>query len=97
MGFYYMDVWMIGVWLINLILAYLVYKDAGKRGMNGVLWGILVALPWIGIVFLFVYLITREEKYLSSEGSHIKTLEERYARGEITREDYLRMKEDMKK
>ncbi|MCJ7445728.1 MAG: hypothetical protein MUO26_14605 [Methanotrichaceae archaeon] len=40
--------------------AYLVYKDAEKRGKNGLLWGLAVLVPWLGISFLILYLILRE-------------------------------------
>jgi putative membrane protein len=95
---WFMGPWMIGIWLIFLVIAYLVYKDAETRGMNGVLWFVLVVLPWIGIIFLIAYLIIREQKQLPSGGrTPAEILEERYAKGEITREEYLRMKEDLKK
>ena len=42
-------------WLINLLLAVWVTLDANKRGMNGVLWGILVFFTCV--VGLIVYLI----------------------------------------
>jgi putative membrane protein len=66
--------------------------------MNGVLWFVLVVLPWIGIIFLIAYLIIREQKQPPPGGrTPAEILEERYAKGEITREEYLRMKEDLKK
>lgn len=89
--------WMIGYWVIFVIIGILVYKDAENRGMNGLLWFILVILPWIGILFLIIYLIVREDK--TSQGTPQKSanaiLDERYARGEITQEDYNRMKRDI--
>ncbi len=89
--------WIIGLWLVFLIIAFLVYKDAENRGMNGLLWFVLVILPWVGILFLIIYLIFREEK--SSEGANQKSadiiLDERYARGELTQHEYLRMKNDI--
>ncbi|UCE74126.1 MAG: SHOCT domain-containing protein [Methanomassiliicoccales archaeon] len=89
--------WMIGYWVVFVIIGILVYKDAEKRGMSGLLWFILVILPWIGILFLIIYLIVREDK--TTPNAQYKSanvlLDERYARGEITREDYLRMKKDI--
>jgi len=51
-GIPFMGYMMIGVWLVFIVIAFLVYQDANKRGMNGLLWFILVILPMIGIVFL---------------------------------------------
>jgi hypothetical protein len=42
-------------WLLNLILAVWVTLDANRRGMNGVLWGVLVFFTCV--VGLIVYLI----------------------------------------
>ena len=91
--------------ILSVIMAYLVYKDAEKRGMNGLLWGLPVLVPWIGILFLILYLIMRDSgKHFAAEGrSEItkttaeEVLDERYARGEVAREVYLQMKEDLKK
>jgi membrane protein DedA with SNARE-associated domain len=45
-------VWiLIGIW---------VYRDAESRGMNGVLW--LIVLILTGIVGLIIYLVVRKEK-----------------------------------
>jgi putative membrane protein len=96
--------------LISLAVAYLVYKDAEKRGMNGLLWGLPILIPWVGILFLILYLILRDsghriaaiEKTGPESSAVAKTtaeelLDERYAKGEVDRETYLRMKEDLKK
>lgn len=95
----FMWFWMIGVWLVFVVTAFLVYKDAEKRGMDGTLWFVLVILPMVGILFLIIYLIIREEKTLrdTSQKSANAILNERYARGEITKGEYQRMKKDIKK
>ena len=90
------------IWLVSVAIAYLVYKDAEKRGMNGLLWGLPILIPWIGILFLILYLILRDSGYRAAGGANAKTsseeiLDERYAKGEITRELYLQMKEDIKR
>ena len=61
-------------------------------------------IPWIGILFLILYLILRDSgRHIAAEiSAPAKTtaeevLDERYARGELTREIYLQMKEDLKK
>ena len=87
------------VWAIFLIIGYMVYQDAEKRGMNGALWFILVIIPWIGFISLLLYVIIRETSTTQRESKH-KTpeeiLDERYAKGEISREEYLKMKEDLR-
>ena len=98
LGIPFMGIWMLGLWLVLVFIAFLVYKDAEDRGMNGLLWFILVVLPWVGILFLIIYLIVRESKSTSAvpQKSANAILDERYARGEITRDDYHRMKKDLK-
>jgi putative membrane protein len=87
-------------WLILfLVIAYLVYQDANKRGMNGILWGVLVLIPMVNILFLILYIIIRETSALRSvsEGNTaIDILKERYAKGEITSEQYKTMVEEIK-
>jgi len=94
----YMGFWWIGIWIIQFIIAFLVYKDAEKSDKNGLLWFILVILPWVGILFLIGYLVIRREKTEAKEAINNadKIIEERYAKGEITREEYLEIKNDMK-
>lgn len=49
------------IWLIiSILLCVWVYRDAESRGMNGVLWLIVVLIG--GIIGLIVYLIVRKEK-----------------------------------
>ncbi len=95
---FFMGFWGILFWAILLIIGILVYQDAEKRGMNGALWFILVIIPWIGIISLLIYLVIRETATTSTavrRKTPIEILEERYARGEISREEYLRMKKDL--
>ncbi len=104
-GFPFMGGGSIFTILLSVVVAYLVYKDAEKRGMNGLLWGLPVLVPWIGILFLILYLIMRDSgRHIVAEGSTAparttaeEVLDERYAKGEVTREVYLQMKEDLKK
>ena len=91
-------------WVVSLAIAFLVYKDAEKRDMNGLLWGLPILIPWIGILFLILYLILRDsgrkivaESSLTAKTTAEEVLDERYAKGELTRELYLQMKEDLKK
>jgi len=49
------------IWLvIAILLCIWVYRDAESRGMNGVLWLIVVLIA--GIIGLIVYLVVRKEK-----------------------------------
>lgn len=49
------------VWfIIAILLCIWVYRDAESRGMNGVLWLIVVLIA--GIIGLIVYLVVRKEK-----------------------------------
>ncbi|HPS91830.1 MAG TPA: SHOCT domain-containing protein [Methanothrix sp.] len=91
-------------WLVSIAIAYLVYKDAEKRNMNGLLWGLPILIPWVGILFLILYLIMRDGGHNTAEKSSTparttaeQVLDERYAKGELTREIYMQMKEDLGK
>ena len=95
-GWPFMAFWMIGLWLILAIVAILVYFDAEKRGMNGLLWLVLLLIPMFALVALVIYLVIRESGPHAPGGKSAGALlDERYARGEISREEYLRMKEDL--
>ena len=98
-GIPFMGFWWILVWVVQFVIAFLVYRDAERRENNGLLWFVLVVIPWVGIVFLVIYLIIREEKNENKElvDDAQKILDERYATGEITRREYLQAKEDIEK
>lgn len=82
-------------WIVLfLIIGFLVYQDANKKGMNGLLWFILVIIPMVGWIFLIIYLIVRETAG-KTEKRALEVLKERYARGEITEEEYRRMKREL--
>ena len=72
-------------------------------GMMGHGWGpsILLWLVLIGVIAYGAYLFLSGSKVKESaappQGRAIEVLNERYAKGEITREDYLRMKEELQK
>ena len=106
--FPFMGLGSIFVWIVFLVIAYIVYKDAESRGLNGLLWGLPILIPWLGVVFLILYLILREDKRFvnSASKTHIETktekspseiLDERYARGELAREQFMQMKDDIRK
>jgi heme/copper-type cytochrome/quinol oxidase subunit 2 len=49
------------VWfIVAILLCIWVYRDAERRGMNGVLWLIIVLIA--GIIGLIIYLIVRKDK-----------------------------------
>ena len=99
-GIPFMWFWMLGIWAVFVVIAIIVYKDAEERGMNGLLWLLLLIIPFppLQVFALVVYLVLREERARTTTPlkSAPAILEERYARGEITRDEYLRMKEDIK-
>jgi putative membrane protein len=96
LGIPFMGFMMIGYWLIFIVIALLVYKDAEERKMNGLLWFVLVLLPWIGLLFLVFYIIIRTDNVVVGQTkSPGAILDDRYAKGEISRDEYLRMKKDM--
>ena len=98
-GIPFFGFWWIAVWFVQLILALLVYKDAEKQEKNRLLWFILVILPWIGILFLIGYLVVRSEETDTKEAAENaqRIIDERYAKGEITRAEYQQMKKDIEK
>ncbi|MDQ3955919.1 MAG: SHOCT domain-containing protein [Actinomycetota bacterium] len=51
--------------------------------------GILQALFWIGVLVVGVNVLFRRRPQGRSAGVALRILEERYARGEIAREEYL--------
>jgi putative membrane protein len=66
--------------------------------------GFWTSIIWLIIIIAIAYLIYRlikSEKILAPSGPSIKSAEdilaERYAKGELTREQFMQMKEDLKK
>ena len=85
-------------WIVFLAIGYLVYQDANKRGMNGLLWFILVILPMVGIIFLILYIVIRETSHPAQTAEQSKALEilkERLAKGKITGEEYRKLKAEL--
>jgi putative membrane protein len=96
-GIPFFGYWFIFLWVLQFIIAFMVYRDAEKRNMNSVLWFVLVILPWIGIFFIIGYLILRDEGEDSKESmdAAMIILDERYAKGEITRKEYFETRKDI--
>ena len=65
----------------------------------GLLWPIIVIV--VVVVAYLIYKLIKNEKILAPSRSVIRSAEdilsERYAKGELTREQYMQMKEDLKK
>jgi len=54
-------------------------------------------IPWLGAIFLILYLILRDGGQLAARKTRtLDILDERYAKGELTRDQYLSMKDDTK-
>jgi putative membrane protein len=99
LGIPYIVFWWLSAWFVQLGLAFMVYKDAENKDKNGPFWFILSIIPWIGFLFLIGYVVIRGEeadiKEADEEAQRI--LDERYAKGEISRTEYLQMKKDIQK
>jgi putative membrane protein len=80
---------MLILWLVQLVIAYFIYKDAKDQKMSAPLWFILVIIPCFGYLIAVLYVIIREvRKPLEPEKRPLDLLKERYARGEITGEEF---------
>ena len=53
-------VFMIVVWLVQVLIAFLIYRDAREKKMLAPVWGILAILPMFGYLVDVLYLIIRE-------------------------------------
>ena len=51
---------MIGLWVIQLLLVFLIYRDAKEQKMLAPVWTILGILPFFGYLTDLLYLIIRE-------------------------------------
>ena len=51
---------MIGLWVIQLLIAFLIYRDAKEQKMLAPVWTILAILPFFGFLTDILYLIIRE-------------------------------------
>ncbi len=79
-------------------------NDTEHHPMDGwSMWGgwwfwIIVLIVVVGIIAVLIYLSNKEDrnKGMKSKSAE-KLLDERYARGEITKEEYRKMKKEMKK
>jgi hypothetical protein len=51
---------MIAVWIVQLLIAFLIYRDAKEQKMLAPVWVILAILPMFGYLVDVLYLIIRE-------------------------------------
>ena len=84
---------MIIIWLVQLVIAFLVYKDAKEQKMSPLLWFILVIVPMFGFLVATIYVIIRAFRMpMEAQKNPLDILKERLAKGEITTEEYERRK-----
>ena len=85
-------------WLVQLAIAYFVYKDAKEQKMSAPLWFILVILPMFGFLIAILYAIIREVRMpVETKNTPLDILKARFAHGEITPEEYEKGKEVLMK
>jgi hypothetical protein len=51
---------MFAVWIVQLLIAYLIYRDAKEQKMLAPVWAILAILPMFGYLVDVIYLVIRE-------------------------------------
>ena len=66
-------------------------------GTFGWIYMLLFWVLFISAIVLFVSLVTRSAGWAAKHRTPLDILKRRYARGEITREQYERMKDDLMK
>jgi putative membrane protein len=80
---------MLGIWIVQLIIGYLIFRDAQDKKMAAPLWTILAIIPVFGYFAAVLYLIIRELLQPKGTGKlPIDILKERFARGEISSEEF---------
>lgn len=71
-----------------------VMHDFGWWPLGGLLWLLVLGLAIVGIVAIIRWLLGQTERSGPSSGA-LKVLDDRYARGEIDREEYLQRRKDI--
>jgi putative membrane protein len=89
---------MIIAWIVQLVIAYFVYKDAKEQKMSAPLWFILVIIPMYGFLLAILYVIIREVRMpIETLKTPVDILKARFAKGEITVEEYEKGKDVLMK
>lgn len=90
------------IFLPMLVWIFCGWPMAGMVGMMGYGWGLaplilimFVALIAIGAYLVIISLTESSSSALSDISRALEALKERYARGEITRQQYLEMKKEI--
>jgi putative membrane protein len=76
--------------VILAALLLLIFLGGGMMGMFGMGLGLLF---WAALFILVYYLV--KDKKIGREESALEILDRRYARGELSREEYLEMKKEI--
>jgi putative membrane protein len=85
-------------WLVQLVIAYFVYKDAKEQKMSAPLWFILVILPMVGFLLAVLYVIIREVRMpIEPANVPLDILKARFAKGEIPLEEFEKGKDALMK
>jgi hypothetical protein len=94
----FVGLFMIITWIVQLVIAYFVYKDAKEQKMSAPLWFILVILPMAGFFLAVLYVIIREVRMpIETTNVPLDILKARFARGEIPLEEFEKAKDALMK
>jgi len=91
-------VFLVLIVLLPMLMMWGMWGGMPMHGMMGYGWwlGPLITLAFLVLLVLGVYYLFREfRKEPSHEEKALEILKERYAKGEITREEYVKMKEEL--
>jgi len=82
-----------GIWIVQLIIGYLIFRDAQDKKMAASLWTILAIVPVFGYFAAVLYLIIREIRQPKGAGKlPIDIQKERVAEGEISPDEFEQRK-----
>jgi len=70
------------------------YWSEYSGGWMAIGW-VLMAVFWVGVIALAVWAFSRVTRHADKGNGALATARERYARGEISREEFDRIKKDL--